>query len=74
VHAVTPVDTQKLLKIGPAAALVGVSVDTLRRWSDEGKVPFQRTPGKQRLFDRTDLLALLSPGSPATPSPEAGER
>ena len=34
--------------MGEAAQLLGVSVDTVRRWADQGRVETQRTPGGQR--------------------------
>ena len=46
------------LRLGEAAALLGVSPITLRRWADDGKVASQRTPGGQRRFRREDLQAV----------------
>jgi putative resolvase len=49
----------KLISIKEAADVLGVSVQTLRRWEKEGKVlPVQRTAGGQRRFD---LNALSTP-------------
>ena len=31
-----------LVKIGAAAAALGVSIDTLRRWERNGKITFER--------------------------------
>ena len=36
--------------IGTAAAQLGVSVDTLRRWADEGRIACSKTLGGQRRF------------------------
>ncbi|MGI8983858.1 MAG: TOBE domain-containing protein [Acidimicrobiales bacterium] len=44
--------------IGRAADLVGVSVDTLRRWADAGRVATTRTPGGRREIDGTALAEL----------------
>jgi len=44
-----------------AAALIGVHADTLRRWSDEGKVHVWRTPSGERRYRRSDVLSLLPP-------------
>ena len=38
-----------LIRIGGAAAALGVSVDTLRRWEREGRVEFVRR-GNQRFM------------------------
>jgi len=46
-------------KAGQAAELAGVSVDTVRRWADDGLVRSDRTPGGQRLIDGADLARLL---------------
>ncbi len=55
-------DDDRLL-VGPAAALVGVHPDTLRRWADAGRVPVTRSPGNQRRFRVGDLRALDRPES-----------
>lgn len=51
-----------LLPPAQAAAVLGVSIDTLRRWANEGRVPYVRTLGRQRRFRRSDLLATLVAG------------
>ncbi len=48
------------LRIGQAAALVGVSVDTLRRWEDEGRLAVERSAGGQRLVPLAEVQRLLS--------------
>lgn len=50
-----------LLRISEAAALCHVSADTLRRWSDQGRVPVVVLPSKQRRYRRADVLALVRP-------------
>ena len=44
-----------------AAAIAGVSVSTLRRWADEGRVPSFRTAGGHRRFRVADLRRALAP-------------
>ena len=56
-----PSDSPKLLTIGEAAARVGVSVDTLRRYATDGKVAYLRTPGGQRRFRPDDIDQLMQP-------------
>lgn len=46
-------------KPGQAAELLGVSVDTVRRWADAGRLRTQRTTGGQRLIDGADLARFL---------------
>jgi excisionase family DNA binding protein len=43
------------LSLGPASRLLGVDPDTLRRWSDTGRVRAFATPGGHRRFSRADL-------------------
>jgi molybdopterin-binding protein len=45
-------------RIGQAAVLLGVSVDTVRRWADSGRLGTERTEGGQRLVDGVDLARL----------------
>jgi molybdopterin-binding protein len=51
-------------RIGEAAGLLGVSVDTLRRWVDAGRVKATRTAGGQRLIKGADLARVASGASP----------
>jgi excisionase family DNA binding protein len=46
----------RLLSIGEAAAVKGVSIDTLRRWEKEGKVQSVRTNGGHRRYDIDVLI------------------
>jgi DNA repair protein RadD len=48
-------DLPRFLNVGEAAAYVGVSAASLRKWSNQGFVPVYRTPGGQRRFVRGDL-------------------
>ena len=59
------------LTIGEASRLVGVGPDTLRRWSDAGKVQAYQTAGGHRRFLRSSLEALTS--APRRPRYETGQ-
>ena len=45
----------KWLRVQQAADLLGVSSNTIRRWTDFGKLTCRRTPGGQRRFLLHDL-------------------
>ena len=47
-------------RIGEAAALLGVRVETLRRWERAGKISSWRTAGGQRLIPASDVARLLA--------------
>ena len=55
---------QEKYRIGEAAELLGVSVDTVRRWADAGRVRAARTAGGQRMIDGADLARLASAQRP----------
>jgi molybdopterin-binding protein len=46
------------VRIGEAAELLGVSVDTLRRWTSSGRLRVKRSAGGQRLVALADLRLL----------------
>jgi molybdopterin-binding protein len=46
------------LRVGEAAELLGVSVDTLRRWEAAGRLPVRRSRGGQRLISLADVRRL----------------
>ena len=54
-----------VLKVSEAAALLGVSSGTLRRWDKAGKVIALRTPSGHRRYQRSHIETLLS-ASPVT--------
>jgi hypothetical protein len=54
-----------LIPIGEASEILGISIDTLRRWDKSGKFPAEKSEGGHRLYSRVkigiylqDLLAL----------------
>jgi excisionase family DNA binding protein len=50
---------QDWLRLGEAAAELGVSLNTLRRWSDAGRLTCYRSPGGHRRYRRADVEALM---------------
>lgn len=50
--------SNKYLPIGEAAEYLGVSIDTLRRWEEKGKLTSSRLDGKNRFFLMADLEKL----------------
>ena len=48
-------EPQKLIPIGEAARLLGVSVETVRRWEARGIIAATRTPLGQRRFAVTEV-------------------
>ncbi|MDP9329351.1 MAG: helix-turn-helix transcriptional regulator [Actinomycetota bacterium] len=47
-------------RIGEAAKLLGVRVESLRRWERDGKLQTTRTAGGQRVVGSTDVARLLA--------------
>src|SRR5688572_6642721 len=47
------------LRVGQAAEMLGVSVETLRRWEAEGRLQMERSEGGQRLVDLDEISRLL---------------
>ena len=48
------------LRVGQAATLLGVSVDTVRRWEAAGELTLARTRGGQRLVPLAEVRRLLA--------------
>jgi len=57
-------------KIGEVAALLGTSVDSVRRLTDSGRLPTVRTSGGQRVVDGRQLARFMA-SSPPEAKPEA---
>jgi molybdopterin-binding protein len=49
-----------MLRIGQAAELLGVGVETLRRWESEGRLETSRSTGGQRLVPIAELSRPLA--------------
>ena len=61
------VQMSRFIKIGEAAKLLGVSVQTLRRWELEGDlVPEKRSQGGTRYYNADRLLGITKPDSDLT--------
>jgi molybdopterin-binding protein len=48
------------LRVGQAAEMLQVSVETLRRWEAEGRLVMDRSPGGQRIVPLDQLTRLLA--------------
>jgi putative resolvase len=46
------------ISIGDAAKELGISTKTLRRWTDAGKIKFERSPSGQRRFFLADIKRI----------------
>jgi len=49
---------EKLITISEAARQLGVSMDALRKWDREGKMPAVRTAGGHRRYRQSDILNM----------------
>jgi molybdopterin-binding protein len=48
------------IRVGQAAEMLGVTVETMRRWETEGRLAMERTGGGQRLVALADITRLLA--------------
>src|SRR5665213_468789 len=60
-------DEDRTLRIGQAAELLGISVDTIRRWEQDGRLATTRSVGGQRLVQIADVSRLLGERRRSTP-------
>lgn len=51
-------DSQMTISIGDAAKELGVSVKTVRRWADSGKLRYERSPSGHRRFYLADIKRI----------------
>lgn len=58
-------DDDDLIPIGDAARILGVSLDTLRRWSAAGRLPVVVMPSGHRRFRVRDIEAIRAERRPA---------
>jgi molybdopterin-binding protein len=52
-------ESSSRLRVGQAAEMLGVSVETLRRWEAEGRLRMERSEGGQRLVAVDEVARLL---------------
>ncbi len=57
---VTPSERRLVFTSSQAAHYLGVSLATVRRWTDAGHVACYRTPGGQRRFSRAQLDGFIT--------------
>jgi excisionase family DNA binding protein len=53
-------DQQLVFTSSQAAVYLGISLATIRRWTDAGHISCYRTPGGQRRFSREQLEHFIS--------------
>lgn len=62
-----PPNADEWLTPRQAAALVGITPDTIRKWANDGVLPTQRVrAGSHRRFRRSDVEALIRAGNART--------
>ena len=59
-----PTSEPDWLTLGQAAKYLGVAQSTIRKWSDQGRVPAFYTPGGHRRYRRPDLDNFLNRSGP----------
>jgi excisionase family DNA binding protein len=59
-----PANEPDWLTLGQAAKYLGVAQSTIRKWSDQGRVPAFYTPGGHRRYRRADLDVFLERSGP----------
>jgi excisionase family DNA binding protein len=60
-----PAGEPEWLTLGQAAKFLGVAQSTIRKWSDQGRVPAFYTPGGHRRYRRRDLETFVDRSGPA---------
>src|SRR6185436_15244875 len=54
------------IRVGQAAEMLGVSIETLRRWETDGRLRMERSDGGQRLIEIDEVARLLEERRRAT--------
>jgi excisionase family DNA binding protein len=65
-----PASEPDWLTLGHAAKYLGVAQSTIRKWSDQGRVPAFYTPGGHRRYRRADLDNFLNRSGPGGAAPQ----
>jgi excisionase family DNA binding protein len=65
-HRIAPAGQPDWLTLGQAAKYLGVAQSTIRKWSDQGRVPAFYTPGGHRRYKRGDLDRFLDRSGPSS--------
>jgi excisionase family DNA binding protein len=65
-HRLAPAGESDWLTLGQAAKYLGVAQSTIRKWSDQGRVPAFYTPGGHRRYKRGDLDRFLDRSGPSS--------
>jgi molybdopterin-binding protein len=55
-----PTNTAAGLRVGQAAEMLQVSIDTVRRWEADGRIRVERSPGGQRVIPMEEVSRLLT--------------
>src|SRR5438552_1484238 len=63
-----PTSEPDWLTLGQAAKYLGVAQSTIRKWSDQGRVPAFYTPGGHRRYRKGDLDQFLERSGPSGPT------
>ena len=53
-------DAAQTVRVGDAAEMLGVTVETLRRWEADGRLHMERSSGRQRLVPIAEVTRLLA--------------
>jgi molybdopterin-binding protein len=68
---IDPRPADRHLRAGQAAEMLGVTVETLRRWEVEGRLEVVRSGGGQRLVPIAEVVRLLEERRRDNPDPRA---
>ncbi len=69
-----PANEPDWLTLGQAAKYLGMAQSTIRKWSDNGRLPAFYTPGGHRRYRRSDLDHFLERGGTLAPRRGEGRR